>query len=659
MKIVIAGGSGQVGNILARAFIADAHEVVVLSRAGNQKSNWRVTKWDAETLGDWTQEIDGADVVINLAGRSVNCRYTDENRREIMDSRVKSTKIIGEAIANSANPPKVWLQMSTATIYAHRFDAPNDEITGIIGGNEPDAPDTWNFSIEVAKAWEKAAEEIDTPQTRKVLMRAAMIMSPDKNGVFDTLLNLARKSLGGTSGNGRQYVSWIHEDDFVRAVYFLIENENLSGAVNLASPNPLPNKEFMRYLREAWGASFGLPANRLMLEIGAFFMRTETELILKSRRVIPTRLTEAGFKFNFPFWEIASRELCQNWRKDNKFVKLLKAVWIIAMFLTIPASAQWQKQNVDTKASLRGLSVVSGDVVWASGTGGTVLKTVDGGANWTVGKIPGAEKLDFRDVEAFDASTAYVLSIGDGETSRIYKTTDGGDSWKLQFQNKDPKVFLDAFAFWDAKNGIAMGDPVDGKYFLLATNDGGETWKILDSSQMPAAKQGEAAFAASGTCIITQGKKNVFIVSGGNEARVFKSEDRGKSWKVYDTPFVKGTSGSGIFSIAMFDSKKGVIVGGNYEKPAESGNNLAFTKDGGKTWTLGKGLNGYRSGAAFVSRNTLFAVGSNGSDISMDGGKTWKNLDRENYNSVQVMGGIFWAVGANGLVSKDNITVEY
>lgn len=206
MKIVIAGGSGQVGTILARAFSADAHEIVILTR-GKYVSEWRTVQWDAETYGDWTNEIDGADVVINLAGRSVNCRYTAENRREILESRVKSTKILGEAIAKSKNPPKLWLQSSTATIYAHRYDQPNDEITGITGGTEPNAPDAWNFSIEVAKAWEQAAEEFTLPQTRVVLMRSAMVMSPDKNGVFDTLLGLVRKGLGGTSGDGRQFVS--------------------------------------------------------------------------------------------------------------------------------------------------------------------------------------------------------------------------------------------------------------------------------------------------------------------------------------------------------------------------------------------------------------------------------------------------------------------
>lgn len=315
MKIIIPGGTGQVGTILARDFHAKGHEIVVLSRKASDKFDWRVIEWDAKNLGDWTQEFESADVVINLAGRIVNCRYNEENRRQIMDSRIDSTKAVGEAILNAKNPPKVWLQSSTATIYAHRFDAPNDELTGIIGGGEKDAPDTWNFSIDVAKNWEKAADEFDLPKTRLVLMRSAMTMSPDKDGIFDVMLGLVKKGLGGTAGDGRQYISWVHDRDFINAVYWLIEHEELSGAVNISSPNPLPNEDFMRIFREAWKIKIGLPANRLMLEIGAFFMRTETELILKSRRVVPTRLLQSGFKFEFPNWEDAARDLCEKSRR--------------------------------------------------------------------------------------------------------------------------------------------------------------------------------------------------------------------------------------------------------------------------------------------------------------------------------------------------------
>jgi hypothetical protein len=316
MKIVIPGGSGQVGTLLARALTADGHEIVVLSRTPGD-APWRVVAWDAKTVGDWAAEIDGADVVINLAGRSVNCRYTPQNRRTILESRVDSTATVGAAIARAARPPHTWLQMSTATIYAHRYDAANGETAGVLGGSEAHAPETWRFSIEVATAWERALNAAATPNTRKVAMRSAMVMSPSAGGVFDTLLGLVRHGLGGASGDGRQYVSWIHEQDFVRAVRWLIEHKEMEGAVNLASPNPLPNTAFMRALRQAWGIGAGLPAAAWMLEIGAVLLGTETELILKSRRVIPERLLDAGFRFDFPDWPQAARDLCRRWRSDR------------------------------------------------------------------------------------------------------------------------------------------------------------------------------------------------------------------------------------------------------------------------------------------------------------------------------------------------------
>ncbi len=316
MKIVIPGGSGQVGVVLARAFQSDGHDVVVLSRQP-ASAPWRTIEWDGKTIGPWTDEIEGADVVINLAGRSVNCRYNEENRRQMMDSRVDSTRIVGQAIASVSNPPRVWLQASTATIYAHRFDAPNDDMTGVIGGDEPNAPDKWNFSIEIAKAWEQAIDESATPKTRKVLMRSAMTMSPDRAGIFDTMLGIVRAGLGGTAGSGKQYISWIHEHDFIRSVQWLIEHADLEGPINVASPHPLPNREFMRIFREAWGTRIGLPAMEWQLAIGAMFMSTETELILKSRRVIPKLLTDSGFTFEFPHWEDAARDLCRRWREEK------------------------------------------------------------------------------------------------------------------------------------------------------------------------------------------------------------------------------------------------------------------------------------------------------------------------------------------------------
>ena len=317
MKIIIPGGSGQVGTILARAFHGEGHEVVVLSRRARTAA-WKTLAWDGATRGDWWTQIDGADVVINLTGRSVNCLYHAANRREIMQSRVESTRAVGDAIAAAKHPPRVWLQAGTATIYAHRYDAANDEATGILGGDEPSAPDTWRFSIEVARAWERALEEAHAPHTRKVILRSAMTMSPDPGGVFAILLGLTRRGLGGQIGDGRQFMSWIHEDDFVRAVHWLIAHDTLSGPVNLAAPHPLPNATFMGALREAAGIPFGLPAPAWLLEIGVRLLRTESELVLKSRRVVPARLLDSGFPFHFPEWPEAARDLCRRWRDGGR-----------------------------------------------------------------------------------------------------------------------------------------------------------------------------------------------------------------------------------------------------------------------------------------------------------------------------------------------------
>jgi uncharacterized protein (TIGR01777 family) len=312
-KIVLAGGTGQVGTLLARAYHAAGDDVVVLSRSP-KRAPWRVAGWDARTQGAWAAEIDGADVVVNLAGRSVNCRYTPQNRTEIMSSRVDSTRAVGEAIARTPQPPPVWLQMSTATIYAHRYDAANDEATGIIGGTEPGVPETWRFSIDVAQAWERALDACVTPHTRRVKLRSAIVMNPDRGSPFDILSRLVRSGLGGSSGDGRQFVSWVHDADFVRAVEHVAADESLEGAVNVASPNPLPNAAFMRELRRAWKVPIGLPSPAWLLEIGAVFLKTETELVLKSRRVVPGKLAAAGFAFDFPEWSAAARDLCERSR---------------------------------------------------------------------------------------------------------------------------------------------------------------------------------------------------------------------------------------------------------------------------------------------------------------------------------------------------------
>ncbi|MGY0063243.1 TIGR01777 family oxidoreductase [Streptomyces sp. LZ34] len=314
MKIVLPGGTGQVGGILNRALTAAGHEVVVLTRQPTRDSH---LKWDGRTLGPWAKTIDGSDVVINLAGRSVSCRYTEENLRAMMDSRVDSARVVGEALAAARRPPRVWLQMSTATIYAHRYDAPHDEATGVIGGSEPDVPHYWDFSVQIAKNWEREQQQARTPRTRKVALRSAMVMSPDRAGVFDYLLWLARLGLGGPVAGGSQYVSWIHDHDFVRAVQFLIEQDDITGPVNLASPAPLPQRAFMNALRKAWGAPVGLPATKWMAEIGAFVLRSDTELLLKSRRVVPGRLLKAEFAFNHAEWPQAAGELVRRVRQKR------------------------------------------------------------------------------------------------------------------------------------------------------------------------------------------------------------------------------------------------------------------------------------------------------------------------------------------------------
>lgn len=318
LRIVIPGGSGQVGHVLARYFQQAGHHVTILTRSP-YTAPWQTVHWDGEHIGPWTETLEGADICINLAGRSVNCRYTSRNREVIYRSRIHTTRLLNTVIANLADPPPVWLNASTATIYRHALDRPVDEATGELGGNEliaprRRAPDTWNFSIGVAKDWERAFFDIPTPRTRKIALRSAIIFSPVPGNAFAVFSNLVRLGVGGTQGNGRQFVSWIHESDFARAIEFLIDREDLSGPINITAPNPLPNREFMAALRDAWDMPNGLPAPAPLLEIAAFFLRTESELVLKSRRVIPGRLLDAGFAFQFPEWPQTAADLVDQWR---------------------------------------------------------------------------------------------------------------------------------------------------------------------------------------------------------------------------------------------------------------------------------------------------------------------------------------------------------
>jgi len=309
LRIVIPGGSGQVGRLLAAHFQERGHHVTVLTR-GPYSAPWQTVHWDGEHEGQWTEHLEHADVCINLAGRSVNCRYNQANREAIYHSRIATTQLLGRVIAALADPPAVWLNASTATIYRHALDRPHEAISA-----HRRAPDTWNFSIRVAMDWEAAFFSAFTPQTRKVALRSAVIMSPTPGGPFALLLRLVQLSLGGTQGNGRQFVSWIHGLDFARAVEFLIDRADIDGPVNIAAPNPLPNREFMTALREAWGMPNGIPAPAPLLELAALVLCTESELVLKSRRVVPARLLQAGFDFEFPTWPDAAEDLVQQWRR--------------------------------------------------------------------------------------------------------------------------------------------------------------------------------------------------------------------------------------------------------------------------------------------------------------------------------------------------------
>ena len=309
-SIIIPGGSGFLGRTLANWFHQKGFRVLILSRNPQAVPNAEVLPWDAQTLGPWALELEEAVAVINLAGRSVNCRYHPANRKLMMNSRTLSTAILGEAIAQCQNPPRVWLNSSTATIYRHRYDAPNTEATGLFGP-EKEAKD--HYSVQVADAWEKAFalayQDHPLTHTRGIILRTAMVFGNQPGGVYDTLRNLTKRGLGGTMGHGRQYVSWLHEDDFCGAIEWLIENPATEGVYNLTAPNPLPNREMGQTMRQVLKRPFGLPAARWMLEVGAFFLRIETELILKSRRVVPERLSKEGYQFLHPHFLAALENL--------------------------------------------------------------------------------------------------------------------------------------------------------------------------------------------------------------------------------------------------------------------------------------------------------------------------------------------------------------
>ena len=327
----------------------------------------------------------------------------------------------------------------------------------------------------------------------------------------------------------------------------------------------------------------------------------------------------------------------------------------MAALLAQALSPMWTVQRSGVTARLRGISAVSDRVAWASGSGGTIVRTADGGATWQRLSVPEAESLDFRDIDAVSADTAYVLSIGSGESSRIYKTTDAGRTWTLQFTNTDPKAFFDAMAFWDTERGVAFSDSVDGRLVILRTENGGRTWSRVPESGLPPALDNEGAFAASGTNVAVVGRDHVWI--GTSVSRVLRSTDGGRSWSAATTPLAAGPS-TGIFSIAFRDTRHGVVVGGDYRREADAVDNLAITDDGGKTWHAVKGLSGFRSVVSYLpgaSSPTLLAVGPQGADQSTDDGRTWSPITgASGLHTVAVArrGRIGWGAGEKGHIAR-------
>ena len=329
-------------------------------------------------------------------------------------------------------------------------------------------------------------------------------------------------------------------------------------------------------------------------------------------------------------------------------------VLAVLITLTLFAAPHWTVQTSGVNVRLRGVSAVSESVAWASGAGSTVLRTVDGGTTWQKFTVT-SDELDFRDIDAVDAQTAYVLAAGSGLAARIYKTTDAGKTWTLQFKNEDPKAFLDAMSFWDANNGVVFGDSVNGQLYILTTNDGGRVWSRVATTNLPPALENEGAFAASGTNIAVFGESQAWIGTGAaSKARVLRTSDRGRTWQVANTPLASAPS-AGIFSIAFRDAKHGVIAGGDYRKEQEAVDNLAVTNDGGITWTLAKGLSGFRSVVAYVpNTRTLVALGPSGGDYSTDDGRIWKPIDGPGFDTFSFARGkqLGWGAGAEGRLGK-------
>lgn len=341
---------------------------------------------------------------------------------------------------------------------------------------------------------------------------------------------------------------------------------------------------------------------------------------------------------------------------------------VAAVLTAAPAQAQtvaeaaarmphWEPKDSGTDVRFRGLSAVSRNTAWVAGSGGTVLRTVDGGANWRNVSPPGTQDLQFRDIEAFDARRAVVLAIGEGEASRVFRTEDGGATWTESFRNTDARAFYDCVTFFDSRHGLAMSDPVDGKFRILSTSDGGRSWKVLPDDDMPAAQAGEAGFAAGGQCLVSSGSRDVWLATGGGaRARVLHSADRGLTWTAADTTIPAGDPARGVFALAFRDRTHGLAVGGDYRADQASPQAAALTPDGGRTWTpAAQPPPAYRSGVTWLphSRTSALAVGPTGTDLTTDGGRTWRTLDTGSYDTVDCAPDLgCWASGEQGRVAR-------
>lgn len=330
--------------------------------------------------------------------------------------------------------------------------------------------------------------------------------------------------------------------------------------------------------------------------------------------------------------------------------------FLICIIFSFYTQAQWQKQVSNTEASFRSICAVSDRIVWISGSKGTFVKTIDGGKNWVASQVQGAESLDFRDVHAFDVHTAILVSAGEAEkgNAKIYRTEDGGKTWQIVYQTIQKGVFFDGIDFWDTQNGIIFSDPIDGKFVILKTKDGGKSWNPIHPENIPENQKGEAAFAASGTSLVTFGKNQAYICTGGGEsARVIYTENQGENWLAVKTN-MPASQASGLFGLRFWDKQHGIAVGGDYQEVNKAIPNVLLTSDGGKTWQDAPQTNpaGLKEGVSIYKKKCLISVGPSGTCYSKDFGTSWTMIDKTAFHAISVSGNGIWVVGGKGIIAK-------